>query len=193
MLSQALRELGRYEEAADTAHRILMLEPKNYDALMAASKAHIEGNKAFYSIELLHLAQDIRPDDWHSYSLLGVALDQVKRPEEAQAAWATALKLSPNNPVVLANMAMAFTLKGSYAEAETLLRQAVAQKEAGIQIRQDLALILALENKMSEAEQLMRRDLPPEAVDANLKWLAELKNPNSVITPHNWGSLKNGS
>ena len=40
-----------------------------------------------------------------------------------------------------------------------------------MQIRQNLALILGLEGKLAEAEQLERQDLPPELADANIAYL----------------------
>ena len=62
---------------------------------------------------------------------------------------------------------------GDMAEAEILLRRAAAQPNASLQVRQNLALALGLQGKISEAETILRRDLPPELVDQNLAWLAQ--------------------
>ncbi len=172
-LSNALRAMGRPAEAADAAHRVLLFAPDNMDALLSAARAHIADNNAFYAIDPLEHAITLKPKDWQAYSLIGVAYDQVKRTADAQTAWATALQLSPNNPAVLTNMAMSKAEDGDFAGAEPLLRTAVAQSGATLQIRQNLALILGLEGKMAEAEQLLRRDLPPEQADANLAWLQQ--------------------
>lgn len=170
-LSNAQRMIGRYQEAADTAHTVLLFAPDNADALVAAARGHIAGGKAFYAIDPLEHLAKLKPNDWLAYSLLGVAYDQTKRPDDAQTAWATALKLSPNNPAVLTNIAMSKVTKGDFAGAEPLLRMAVAQKNATLQERQNLALVLGLEGKMTEAEKLLREDLPPDEADANLAWL----------------------
>ena len=172
-LSDAERALGKYQEAADSAHAVLLFAPDNTDALLAAARAHIAGNNAFYAIDPLKHLSELKPNDWQAWSLLGVAYDQTKRPEDAAAAWQTALKLSPNNPAVLTNLAMARLTAGDLAGAEPLLRTAVAQKNATIQERQDLALVLGLEGQLPEAERLMRQDLPPEMADANLAWLQQ--------------------
>ena len=172
-LSNAERGLGHYQEAADTAHAVLLFAPDNTEALLAAARAHIGGDNAFYAIDPLKHLSELKPNDWQAWSLLGVAYDQTKRPDDAQAAWQTALKLSPNNPAVLTNLAMARLSAGDLAAAEPLLRTAVAQKTATLQERQDLALVLGLEGKMGEAEQLLRRDLPPDVADANLAWLQQ--------------------
>ncbi len=193
-LSNALRALGRNAEAADTAHKVLLFQPNNVDVLTAAARAHVADNNAFYAVDLLQRVIELKPNTWQTYSLLGVAYDQVKRLDDAQTAWATALKLSPNNPDVLTNMAMAKVTQGDLAGAEPLLRTAAAQKTASMQVRQNLALVLGLEGQMAEAEKLLREDLPPDQADANLAWLqlnqgkgtVPVKNPVS----RSWDSLK---
>ena len=172
-LSNAERALGHYEEAADTAHSVLLFAPNNTDALLAAARAHIAGNSAFYAIDPLKHLSELKPSDWQAWSLLGVAYDQTKRPDDATAAWQMALKLSPNNPAVLTNQAMARLSAGDLAGAEPLLRTAVAQKDATLKERQNLALVLGLEGKLPEAERLLRQDLPPDVADANLAWLQQ--------------------
>lgn len=172
-LSNAERALGHNDEAANTAHAVLLFAPNNTEALLAAARAHIAGNNAFYAIDPLKHLAELKPNDWQAWSLLGVAYDQTKRPDDAIAAWQTALKLSPDNPAVLTNQAMARLSAGDLAGAEPLLRTAVSQKNATLQERQDLALVLGLEGKMPEAERLMRQDLPPEVADANLAWLQQ--------------------
>jgi len=182
-LSNAQRAIGQYDEAANTAHDVLLFSPDNTDALLAAARAHIEGGHAFYAIDPLKHLSELKPGDWEAWSLLGVAYDQTKRPDDAQAAWQTALKRSPGNAAVLTNMAMSRVTAGDFAGAEPLLRMAVAQKTATIQERQDLALVLGLEGKMAEAEKLLRQDLPPDAADANLAWLQQALQSHAAQQP----------
>lgn len=198
-LSDAQRAMGRNAEAADTAHTVLLFAPKNVDALLAAARAHIADNNAFYAVDPLKAAAELRPRDWQPWSLLGVAYQQIKRPDDAQAAWATALKLSPDNAAVLTNIAMAKVAQGDLAGAEPLLRTAAAQKTATLQVRQNLALVLGLQGKMAEAEKLLRQDLPPDQADANLAWLqqqtrnkagAPAAAPAATSATRSWDSLK---
>ncbi|MDV6332145.1 tetratricopeptide repeat protein [Asticcacaulis sp. 201] len=197
-LSNALRALGRYEEAADTAHRVLLFAPDNQDLLLAAARAHIADNNAFFAIDSLQHALELKPKNWQAWSLLGVAFDQTKRPEDAQNAWAKALQISPDNPVVLTNMAMAKVTRGDFVGAEPLLRTAAAQTGATMQVRQNLALVLGLQGKMPEAERLLRQDMPPAQADANLAWLQQAiathpaaTAPASATAPvRSWDSLK---
>lgn len=188
-LSNALRALGRFPEAADAAQRVLMLSPDNSDALMAVGRAHLaSGENAFFAIQPLQRVTELKPRDWQAFSLLGVAYEQSKRPDEAWAAWQRALQLSPDNPAVLSNMAMFYVTRGDLPNAEKLLRAAVTQPGSTMQVRQNLALVLGLQGNMPEAERLLRQDLPPEIADRNLAWLRQAMSPSA----RTWDSVKTG-
>lgn len=199
--AQALRELGRYDQAADMAQRVLMVQPGNYEAMLEAGRGHIARGQAFYGIQALEQARDARPDDWRPWSLLGTAYEQVRRPDDARTAWVQALTLSPDNPDVLTNMAISAMARGDNAAAEPLLRRAADQPGASLKVKLNLAMALGLNGKIGEAEQILRRALPPEQADQNLEWLrargaqaslapaAETASPASART---WNSLQGG-
>ncbi|WP_332656720.1 tetratricopeptide repeat protein [Brevundimonas sp.] len=190
--AQALRELGRYEQAADMAERVMLVQPGNVEAMLEVGRGHIARGHAFYGVGALERARDARPDDWRAWSLLGTAYEQVRRPQDAQAAWAQALVLSPDNPDVLANMAIAAMTRGDTASAEPLLRRAAAQPGASLKVRLNLAMALGLNGKMGEAEAMMRRDLPPDAADRNLEWLRARAGSAGADQARTWGSLQGG-
>jgi Flp pilus assembly protein TadD len=202
-LASALRALGKYDEAADSADRAVMIAPKNVGALLESARAHIAAGRGFYAIQPLKDAETLAPKDWRPASLMGVALEQSQRPDEALVAYNQALKLSPNNPAVLSNLALYYATRNDPAQAETLLRLAVKQPTATIQERQNLALVLGLEGKVAESEHLMRQDLPPEAADANLAYFKASSAPaaspafsptpvpaKSQTPPRTWGSVE---
>lgn len=204
-LAQALRELGRYDQAAEAAQATLTIQPNNLDALLELGRAHIARGQAFYGVAPLEQARDLAPRDWRAYSLLGVAYEQVRRTDDARAAWNQALALSPDNPDVLTNAATAALTHGDAPGAETLLRRAVAQPTASAKVRQNLAMVLGLQGKMGEAEQILRRELPPEQAEQNLQWLRSRSTggaatsgggaagPSPVTdTARTWNSLQGG-
>ncbi len=190
--AQALRDLGRYDQAAEIAQGVLVIQPGNVDAMLEVGRAHIARGQAFYGVAALEQARTARPGDWEAWSLLGAAYEQVRRPDDARAAWAQALAISPDNPAVLTNMAISAMAQGDAATAEPLLRRAAAQPGASLKVRLNLAMVLGLTGKMGEAEQILRRDLPPEAADANLKWLRERADGAGVDQARTWGSLQGG-
>jgi Flp pilus assembly protein TadD len=169
--STALRSLGKAEEAVGAAEAVLAFSPDHVDALLALARAQIARGQAFHAVAPSRQAQRLAPTDWRAPSLLGVAYEAVERSAEARIAWEQALKLSPENPAVLANLALSWASAGDLPRAEGLLRRAAARPEAGAQVRQNLALVLGLQGKTAEAERLIRDDLPPEQAAANLAWL----------------------
>lgn len=204
-LAQALRELGRYDQAAEAAQATLTVQPNNLDALLELGRAHIARGQAFYGVAPLEQARDLAPRDWRPYSLLGVAYEQVRRTDDARAAWNQALALSPDNPDVLTNAATAALTHGDAPGAETLLRRAVAQPTASAKVRQNLAMVLGLQGKMGEAEQILRRELPPEQAEQNLQWLRSRSTSGATTsgggaassspatdTARTWNSLQGG-
>ncbi|GAA0651099.1 tetratricopeptide repeat protein [Brevundimonas lenta] len=169
--AEALRQMGRYDQSVDIAQRVLMVQPANVEAMLEVGRGHIMRGQAFYGIHALEYARNLQPNDWRAWSLLGAAYEQVRRADDARAAWAQALALSPENPDVLTNMAISSMARGDNASAEPLLRRAAAQPGASLKVRLNLAMALGLNGKLGEAEQILRRDLPPELADQNLEWL----------------------
>ena len=199
-LASALRALGHDQTAIEAAARVLVVDPANYDALMETARAYVAENQGFYAIDPAQKAHAGAPRDWRSLSVLGVAYEQVERDADAQATWRQALALSPDNPAVLANMAMSLAARGQADQAEILLRKAIVQPGATLQERQDLTLVLGAEGKLGEAETLLRQDLPPEQADADLAYLQALAAgragvqpavaPAPVVDPHSWAAVK---
>jgi len=167
----AMRLMGRNAEAAEAVQKILIVDPKNLDALLESARDYVALNKGFYAIEPLKQAMAIAPRDWRPVSLMGIAREQNQQPDEAHAAYLQALALSPDNPAVLSNLALWCATHHDTAQAETLLRRAVAQPGATARERQNLALVLGMQGKMADAEHIMRDDLPPEIADNNLNYL----------------------
>jgi Flp pilus assembly protein TadD len=169
-MAGALRALGRYQEAAEAAEAVLVLQPQNVEALLERARVAVAEGQGFYAIDPARKAMQIAPKDWRAATLLAVAMDQALRPDEALAAHRKALEIAPDNALVLSNMAMFYAAQGDKAQAETLLRKAIAEPDATLQVRQNLALVLGLQGKIAEAEKIEREDLPPQMAQANLDY-----------------------
>lgn len=187
-LAQALRAIGQYQEAVQAAQRVLVVQPSSTEALLEVARAHLASGHGFHAIEPLKAAQAAAPRDWRILSLLGVAYDQVSRGAEAVAVWRQALQIAPNQPALLSNLAMHEAAGRNLAEAERLLRLAVVQPGVTIRERQNLVLVLGLQGKLVEAEQLVRQDLPPELADNNLAYLRA-----AASGERSWDGLRGGS
>jgi Flp pilus assembly protein TadD len=85
-----------------------------------------------------------------------------------------ALKIAPGEPSVLTNMGLSLALAKNLPEAEQALKQAVASPKADARMRGDLALVLALEGKFKEAEEVGLTDLSPEAARAKVEAIRQM-------------------
>lgn len=192
-LAQSLRSLGRHEDAADAAGKVLLVQPDNFDALLELARVHIARGQGFYAIEPARHAAALAPRDWRPQTLLGVAYEQAQRPDEASAAHRQAVALGPNEAAPNANYALHLASLGDLPGAEAQLRRAAAMPASTIQIRQNLALVIGLQGRIEEAEKLARQDLPPESVANNLAWLrAATSQPGSTAQTRSWEAMKAG-
>ena len=111
--------------------------------------------------------------DWQTHSGLGAALAAGGDHKAAQGQFNEALKQSPDNAVVLNNLALSMALEGRRGEAEQMLRRAAEkQPKAGdARVAQNLALVSrinARNGKAAEADPpkvdgrvIERAPLPP--------------------------------
>lgn len=189
-LSQALRALGKNDDAVEAAQRVLVTHPKNVEAMLEVARGHIARSQGFYAIDPARQAQALAPRDWRAPSLLGVAYEQANRDDEALAAHRLALSLAPENPAALSNLAMFLAARGQAPEAEALLRKAASKPGANITVRQNLALVIGLQGRLDEAEKLVREDLPPEVVAVNM---AYLRAATGTAAPgRSWDAMRAG-
>jgi Flp pilus assembly protein TadD len=189
-LARSLRALGRNDEAAEAAIKGLVSHPDDQPLLLELARAHIARGQGFYAIEPARKAAAANPRDWRPQTLLGVAYEQAERDEESETAHRQAIALAPTEATPLANYAMHLAAKGDLAGAEVQLRHAVALPSAGIQVRQNLALVVGLQGRLPEAEKLARADLPPEQVNNNLAYLRAAIGQAGA--GRSWESLKAG-
>jgi Flp pilus assembly protein TadD len=59
-------------------------------------------------------------------------------------------------------------------KAEEALRQAYANPKADARVRQNLGLVVGLQGRFAEAEQIVKADLPPDEAAANVAYLKEM-------------------
>jgi Flp pilus assembly protein TadD len=127
--------------------------------------------------------------DWRDFSALGSALDQQGRHDEARRMYESALAGRPNEISVLNNLGMSYALQGDLKKAEATLQRTVdiPGSKANPQVRQNLALVVGLQGRYEEAEQIASRDLPPEQARANVAYLKQMMSQSNT-----WAQLKQG-
>ncbi len=182
--AQALRMTGQYAQAVAVLERASMQNPKSRTILGAYGRALADVGNYDQALDVLARAHTPDQPDWRILSAQGAVLDQMGRNEEARHYYDTALKIVPEEPSVLSNLGLSYALSKDLPKAEATLRQAVARPGAAPRVRQNLALVVGLEGRFKEAEQIARADLPPDEAAANVAYLRAM-----LAQPNNWKKL----
>ncbi len=178
--ARALRKLSRTSEAVAVMQAAAVKAPKDEQVLGEYGKALADDGQLAQAKDVLTRAYT--PDDpkWDVLSVQGAVADRMGDHDAAMGFYREALKIAPNEPSVLTNMGLSFALTKQLPEAERVLRQAAASREADATSRGDLALVLALEGKYAEAERVGETDLSPEAARANVEAVKRMAIAGSV-------------
>ena len=84
------------------------------------------------------------------------------------------MKIKPDDPAVLSNLGLSYALAKDLKNAEVTLRRAAAFPGADPRVRQNLALVVGLQGRFTEAEGIARADLPSDEAAANVAYLRQL-------------------
>jgi Flp pilus assembly protein TadD len=172
--AQALRASGQRSQAAAVLEQASINGPKNTAVLGAYGRALADIGNYQQALEVLGRAHTPDQPDWRILSAQGAVLDQMGRHEEAQRHYSAALKVVPDEPSVLSNLALSYALSKNLPKAEATLRKASERRDAEPRVRQNLALVVGLQGRFAEAETIARGDLSPEEAAANVAYLQQM-------------------
>jgi len=106
------------------------------------------------ALDAVRRAQTPEYPDWKLLSAEAAILDQLGKSGEARSLYRRALDLKPNDPSILSNLGMSYVLEGDLKTAETYMRTASEQPAADSRVRQNLALVVGLQGRFEEADQI---------------------------------------
>jgi Flp pilus assembly protein TadD len=172
--AKALQALDQNAQAVAVMQGLAITYPEDMKVLGAYGKALADAGKLQQAAEVLDKAHTPERPDWSVLSTQGSIADQIGNHDAARGYYETALKIRPNEPTVLSNLGLSYALSNNLPRAEETLRLAAAQPAADRRVRQNLALVLALQGKFQEAEELSRRDLSPEDAAQNVAAIREM-------------------
>lgn len=172
--AQALRATEQRAQAAAVLEQAALRNPKNMALLGAYGRALADAGNYSQALEVLSRAHTPDQPDWRILNAQGAVLDQLGRHPEAQRHYSAALKIMPNEPSILSNLGLSYALSKDLGRAEVTLRQASGRPSASPKVRQNLALVIALQGRFSEAEQIASADLPADEAAANVAYLRQI-------------------
>jgi Flp pilus assembly protein TadD len=169
-----LRALTRYPQAAAVMEAAAVRAPKDMEVLAAYGKALADSGQLQQADDVLSRSYTAEEPNWSSMSVQGSIADQLGDHTKAQNLYRDALKIAPGEPNVLSNLGLSYALTKQLPLAEQVLRQAAGDSRADSRVRGNLALILSLQGKFGEAEQIERRDRSPDAAAANVASIRQM-------------------
>ena len=153
-LASAVRKLGNPGRAVEITRTTRALYPRDPYLMAEYAAALIASERANEALPILDQGLASTPSYGRLWSLKGAALDQQERYVEARQHYGRALRITPNDPNVMANLGLSFALSGDASTAEGWLRRATALPTASDSVRQNLILVLQLQGKTAEADKL---------------------------------------
>lgn len=172
--ARALRALDQRSQAAAVLEQAAIQNPNNRALLGAYGRALADIGNHKQALDVLNRAHTPDQPDWRILSVQGAVLDQMAQHEDARRYYAAALKIAPEEPSVLSNLGLSYALSRDLVQAEATLRRAAAGGRADLRVRQNLALVVGLQGRFAEAEQIARADLPAEEAAANVASLRQM-------------------
>ncbi|PDT17016.1 pilus assembly protein TadD [Rhizobium sp. J15] len=169
-----LRMNGRDAQALAVMQQVAIANPGDRNVLAAYGKAQAAAGQFEQALNTIGRAQTPDRPDWRLISAEGAILDQMGKATDARKRYRDALDIQPNEPSILSNLGMSYVLTGDLRTAETYLRSAASQPTADSRVRQNLALVVGLQGRFPEAEQIARRELSPQQADANVAYLRSM-------------------
>ncbi len=170
-VARNLRYAGETLEARDVVAEALSRHPKESALLLESGKIQIALGRHLQAVDDLTLARSIDAGNWRTHMALGVARDNLGQFKEARESYQVALGLSQDNPSILNNMALSMAQDGEIADAVSMLELASRHPNATVQIRQNLAVLKAVNGETEEAERLENQNLPPDMARHNMEYL----------------------
>jgi Flp pilus assembly protein TadD len=169
-----LRMNGSNDQALAVMRQTAIYHPNDRSVLAAYGKALAGAGEFEAALDSVRRAQRPEYPDWKLLSAEGAILDQMGNSTEARALYRKALDIAPGEASIQSNLGMSYLLEGDLKTAETYLAAAARSPSADSTVRQNLALVVGLQGRFSEAEQIASRELSPEQAQANLDYLRQM-------------------
>lgn len=183
--ASALRMTGRNDQALAVMRKTAIYHPKDREVLAAYGKALASVGEFKPALDAIRRAQRPEYPDWKLLSAEAAILDQIGQPAPARELYRKALDIKPDEPSILSNLGMSYVLTGDLKTAESYMRSAANSPGADSRVRQNLAMVVGLQGRFAEAEQIATQELSPEQAQANVQYLRSMLSQQNA-----WNELK---
>ena len=186
--ARGLRAQGHYDQAVAIVQKLALKNPDDLEILSSYGKALADAGRLAEAAEALKQSHRPEKPNWSILSAQGSVADQMGDHGSAQVFYREALKINPGEPAILSNLGLSLALTRKLDQSEEALRLASAHPKADARVRQNLALVLALQGKFTEAEAVSARDVSPEQAAANVTTIRQM-----IAQSNTWREIQSGS
>ena len=183
--AQALQAHGRSDQALAVMRKLAIDYPKERQVLAGYGKALAAAGELEPALDAVRRAQTPEYPDWKLISAEAAILDQLGQQAEARRLYTRALEMKPGEPTILSNLGMSHLLGGDLKAAERYLRQASQAQGADSRVRQNLALVVGLQGRFGEAEEIATREMSADQARANVAYLRSM-----LAQQNTWSQLR---
>jgi Flp pilus assembly protein TadD len=171
-----LKALGQKEQALNVLQAAHQYHPSNRQLNSEYGRLSLEMDQYGAAQKLLEQADDPTRPDWKTISARGTVLAKQGKYNEAIPHFERALAVSPGQPSVLNNLALARAMNGQADKAEALLRQAAAADDNADnpKISQNLSLVLGLQGKYDEAKSTGQKALSQDSAAEDVNYMRQI-------------------
>jgi Flp pilus assembly protein TadD len=186
--ARGLRALSRYKEAAAVMQQAAIKAPRDYQVLGEYGKALADNGDLQQARDVLSRSYPADRPNADFLSVQGAVADRLDDHLHAQQYYSDALKIKPDEPAFLSNLGLSYALSKNLDLADETLRRASTLPRADARVRQNFALVLALEGKFAEAETVSQRDMAPAEAAHNVEAIR-----NMIAQNESWRALQKGA
>lgn len=180
-----LKAMGEKQQALAVLQQASVYHGTNRALNAEYGRLALEFDQVTVAQKLLEQADDPAKPDWRVISARGTVLAKQGMYKDAIAYYQRALTVSPNEPSILNNLAMAYVGIGEPDKAEPLLKRATAAGGGNdARVSQNLSLALSLQGKYDEAKVAAAHNLPADKVAENVDYVRSIVNlaPKPLVT-----------
>jgi len=149
----------KFDDAIQVFQGLLEKDPKNADLLFRLAESYTQKGDLNTAIDKFRLASQITPNDTRPLLQLALVMDGTERADESQPIYEQILKLQPDNPVALNNLAYLKAEKGIDLDLAQTMAQRARQKDPNSPEIADTLGWIYYKRNLSEEAVRMYQDL----------------------------------
>jgi len=170
-LANVLVRDEQYDEAIQILQKLLAVDPKSSDLLLRLAETERRKGDVNTAIETFRRASQAAPNDARPLLQLGLLMDGTGRREQAKPIYEQILKVQPDHPIALNNLAFIKAEEGTdLDEALTMAQRARQKLPDSTSVQDTLGWIYIKKNLSDDAVRLFRDLVKQEPANASFHY-----------------------